>query len=131
LRGKGSFVDAVFGADGGKLFGEWAIIGLKNYAANATYNPAGYDKITERMPWMAGIHMPTYRLLDDCTIEIERYPNRNPNSLASIVKDGLPLPYLSNLQDANGYGAGVYVPRWYWTVNAEKQITKQFQSLAR
>ena len=56
LRGdRESFIGQLFGENGGKIYGEWAIIGLENYPANRSNlqvtNPFGYDKLNQKMPW--------------------------------------------------------------------------------
>lgn len=48
------------------LYGEGAIIGLKNYGTI-------YGKMSERMPVMIGFNVPTFGLLDFLSIEVERY----------------------------------------------------------
>ena len=124
IRGdKGSMVSEIAGENGGKIYGEWAIIGLENYPANNS-NLWGYDKLKQKMPWMLGINIPLWKILDVCAFEIERYPSPSPNNPASIIKDGNPLPYF---KQTLAYDTGsTYVPRWYWSLYLKKQIIKNF-----
>ena len=52
----------VTGESGGKIYGEYAVIGLKNYpvSANPSYNPLGYKKVAERSPYVVGFNAPTH-----------------------------------------------------------------------
>jgi hypothetical protein len=51
-----------------KLYGEVAVLGVKN-------QPVYYEKISQRMPMMAGIHVPTFGLLDLLAVETEYLSN--------------------------------------------------------
>ncbi|MBN1757764.1 MAG: hypothetical protein JW863_05575 [Chitinispirillaceae bacterium] len=126
IRNSGSVLSDVVGKNGGKLYGEIAVIGLKDYPAN-DYNPFGYDNFKEKMPWMAGITIPFWKILDICAIEFERYPNPYPNSAAWVIRNGLPVPYMENPNPDEGYDTGkAYVPRWFWSVYLNKEIVKNF-----
>jgi hypothetical protein len=135
FRGReGSLLSEIFGAEGGKIYFEGAIIGLEDYPANTEMsttpmgNPYGYDKLKEKMPWMAGVTVPFWKILDVCAFEIERYPNPYPNSAALLFKSGLPLPYFGNLSEPNGFALGsAYVPRWYWTLYMKKQVSRSVE----
>jgi hypothetical protein len=52
---------ALFWKEDFKLYGETALLGLKDYPENLGKN-FSYDKKTERMPVMLGINLPTYPL---------------------------------------------------------------------
>jgi hypothetical protein len=125
----GSLLKAIAGENGGKLYGEIAIIGLENHPANMN-NPNGYDKLAEKMPYMIGLAIPAWKIFDALSLEFEYYPSRNPNSAASIIRDGYPLPWLTNLggeyDTSNATGGSAYKPRWYWTLYMKKQIIKNF-----
>jgi hypothetical protein len=137
FRGReGSAVSAVFGTEGGKIYFEGAIIGLENYPANSdpstvpTGNPYGYNKLMEKMPWMVGINIPLWKILDVCALEFERYPSPYPNSTAMLLKNGLPLPYFGNLSDVNGFSLGsAYVQRWYWDLYMKKDISHHLEAV--
>jgi len=122
LRGdKGSLLRRIAGENGGKIYGEWAIIGIEDYPANRL-NPYGYDAVDQKMPWMAGITIPSWKILDICTIEVEHYPSPYPNSYQPIAISGQPLPDGTLTYDFR---------RWYWSLCMEKQIVKHFSIVAQ
>lgn len=126
---EGSFLKEIAGENGGKVYGEISIIGLKNYPANLN-NPNGYDKLAEKTPYMFGVSIPAWKIFDVLSLEFEHYPGRNPNSAAAIIKDGFPLPWLTNLggeyDTTTATGSAAYKPRWFWTLYMKKQIIKNF-----
>ena len=131
FRGNGSVLSDIVGKEGGKLYGEVAIIGLKNYPAN-DYNPYGYDNLKQKMPWMLGITFPLWKILDVCALEFERYPNPYPNSAAWVIRSGWPIPYMENRNAEEGYDTGkAYVPRWFWSLYMKKEVVKNFSILCQ
>jgi hypothetical protein len=80
----------------GKLYAEIAVLGVKNY-------PFYYEKITERMPIMVGFNIPTFKLLDQLTVEGEYYKSPFANNIKpefGIVLPAWQLPDIPNA-DAN------------------------------
>jgi hypothetical protein len=71
------------------LYGEAALLGVKNYPA-ALHSPIWYNS---RLPVMLGFNVPTFKLLDRLSLEGEWWGNRYPNSLQGVVTNGLPLPF--------------------------------------
>lgn len=124
---EGSLLRSIIGENGGKMYGEIAIIGLENYPANIN-NPYGYDKLDEKSPFMFGIDIPAWKLFDVLSLEFEHYPNPNPNSAAYVIRDGSPMPWFTNVSTAydTATGSAAYKPRWYWTLYMKKQIIKNF-----
>jgi hypothetical protein len=59
-------LESPFGEKDLLLYGEGAIIGLKNYGSV-------YAKRGERMPFMVGFNFPTFGFLDFLSLEVERY----------------------------------------------------------
>lgn len=59
-----------------ELYGELAVLGFKNYGLF-------YTKVTQRMPYMLGVSIPTFGLLDHLSIEYEVFKNPNIESLGS------------------------------------------------
>jgi len=123
---KESILSRIAGKNGGKLYGEIAVIGLEDYPLNG-HNLYGYNKLKEKMPWMVGFNIPMWKLLDVCAFELERFPNPAANSTLSYVW-GLPLCSFSIVDtktpdyDTNN----AYRPRWYWSLYMEKEILKNF-----
>jgi hypothetical protein len=60
-----------------KLYGEAAILGVQNYGSV-------YKKIAERIPWTMGFNLPTWGLLDFCSLEVEWYGARYRNDLGKL-----------------------------------------------
>jgi hypothetical protein len=134
IRRGESILHDIIGDDGGKIYGEVAIIGLKDYPPSEMINPHGYDNLIERMPWMVGITLPLWKILDECSFELERFPSPNPNSAVGVIKDGLPVPFYNFKNPEAGYDTGsgnAYVPRWYWSVYLKKRILKNFSVVAQ
>lgn len=123
---KESIVNVIAGRNGGKLYGEIAVIGLENYPRNNN-NLVGYDIMNEKMPWMLGITVPMWKILDVCSFEIERYPSPLPNTTFSYMK-GVPVnPFTISDNRTPAYDfTNVYRPRWYWSFYMEKQIITNF-----
>jgi hypothetical protein len=67
LTGLGSLA---FGKQDLVLYGEAAVIGLKEY-------PVYYDNIWERMPVVVGLNLPAFGLLDKLCLEVEYYGSKN------------------------------------------------------
>jgi hypothetical protein len=59
-------------------------------------NPYGYDSLTNRIPFVIGINVPTFRLLDVLSFEWEwfgsLYPNNISNALGLNMEPGMPIP---------------------------------------
>ncbi|MBF0431100.1 MAG: hypothetical protein HQK83_07470 [Fibrobacteria bacterium] len=73
-----------FGPNDLKIYSEIALLGVKNYGTT-------YDKRSERMPVMFGMHIPTFNCLDIFSFEIEYYnspyrliPDINPDAKESV-----------------------------------------------
>lgn len=70
------------GGDDLKLYGEAAILGLKNYGKT-------YGDIKERIPVMFGFNVPTFGLLDHLSLEVEHYGSPYRNDLANLGNNNL------------------------------------------
>ncbi len=68
-----------------KLYTEAAILGVKPY-------PYYYDKLSERMPIMVGLNIPTFKLLDRLSVEVEYRKSRFPDNIASTLQSVIPVP---------------------------------------
>lgn len=68
---------ARLGTEDLKLYGEAAVIGLKNYG---TY----YDDISRRIPVMVGFNIPTFGILNLLSLEVEWYGSPHRNDLAYV-----------------------------------------------
>ena len=161
LRGdKESAIGQLFGENGGKIYGEIAVIGLKNYPASFVksstdprdaLNQWGYSKISERMPWMVGFNIPLWKILDVCAFELEKYPAPYPNDYFQVLMEsGLPVPtwyhvYRDNIRIVQNpssggydtipwkmaYDSAAYQNRWYWSLYMKKKIAEHFSLLGQ
>jgi hypothetical protein len=66
-----------FGANDMRLYGEAAVLGVKNQGSY-------YDNILERIPVMVGFNIPTFGWLDYFSLEVEWYGSKYRNSLGKI-----------------------------------------------
>jgi len=96
------FPDAdVFGEEDLKLYAEGAVLGVVNYPVSKD-GITRYDNIMERIPVMFGINVPTFKLLDVFSCELEYFGNPYVNNLNPIKMDNQPVPISSS---ANEKGA--------------------------
>lgn len=89
---KGVFGRGPFGANDLKIYGEAALIGVKDY-------PGVYEKRMERIPVMMGFNIPTFGLLDDCAFEMEWYGSRIRDDYYKIEKETSPIPRSNHSQE--------------------------------
>jgi hypothetical protein len=126
-RGRSNIIDEICGKSGGRIYAEYAIIGLKNYPASGdARNPRGYKSIAERSPWVAGINIPVWKIFDECAFEIERFPSYSPDDYWRVVVNGLPLPSPYPTNSITGNVDSSYAPRWNWSLYLKKQIVRNF-----
>lgn len=151
---KGFFENTPFGEEDFKLFGEIAILGVKDY-------PFYYDDITKRMPIMFGINIPPplsvifdnlfdVRLLDVFSVQLEWYGSEFANSLENVYEEQLPLwkihgndpvfhddttLYYDPVAHKNGdkklgyqetYREFFQKDNWKWSLNMRKKFNKNF-----
>jgi hypothetical protein len=84
--------DGWFGKEDFKLYGEVAILGIKDYDDTITNSQDGYSNILWRMPVMLGINIPAFRLLDVLGLELEYWDSPYANSITNVEYNMLPLP---------------------------------------
>lgn len=106
-----------------KLFAEIAVLGVKNY-------PFYYEDITKRMPVMFGCNLPTFKLLDILSFQMEYYGSDFPNSTYDLFY--FQLPIVSGVdkggiqtQDPNKFdmkNSAIRRDNWKWSVYANKEI---------
>jgi hypothetical protein len=68
-----------------KLYTELAVLGVKNY-------PVYFTNITKRIPIMFGLNLPTFKLVDKMSMEVEYYNSDFPNSIEEVYEKTLPIP---------------------------------------
>ena len=87
-----AFLADLFGKEDLKLYGEAAILGLKNYHDPDTANHDGYDSLLWRVPMMAGFNLPTFKVLDVLSFELEYQDSPYPNSITNVLYNMSPVP---------------------------------------
>ena len=126
-RGNVEIINEICGKSGGRIYGEYAVIGLKNYPSSGDGdNPRGYTSIAERSPWMVGINIPAWKIFDVCAFELERFPSYSPDDYWSVVIKGLPLPSQYPKNAITGNVDSSYAPRWNWNLYLKKQVVRHF-----
>jgi hypothetical protein len=81
-----------FGPEDLKIYGECAILGLHNYSTHNVYQPAFYDTLSQRSPFMIGFNFPTFRILDVLAIEYEHLKTPYLPSSYEVFNNGIPVP---------------------------------------
>jgi hypothetical protein len=87
------FASELFGPQDLKLYSEVALLGVRNY-------PVFYTKRSERMPIMAGINLPGFRILDLISIQAEWFKSPWLNNTAQIANEAIPLPLFPIASDS-------------------------------
>lgn len=102
------------GAHDLKLYGELAVLGFKDY-------PILYEKRADRIPFMVGFNLPTFKLLDIFSVEVERWTNPNLNSTAIVRRAEVPKPYSTIPLDS-----AFTEDDLKWSVFAKKTVLSSF-----
>ncbi len=95
------------------LYGEAAILGTQN-------NPVFYKDISRRIPMMLGFNVPTFKLLDVLSMEVEYYRSQwLPTYPSSVELNASPAPYMAT--------SSYYPTQWdkdnfKWSIYAERSI---------
>ncbi len=115
-----------YGKEDLKIFGEAAILGLKNYPSTLDTPVVSYNNILQRIPVMAGINLPTFKLLDVLSCQAEWFGSPYPNDIGGIVNSELPLPLSYNLT-LNNFPDD----HWKWAMYATKKFFKYYTLTAQ
>lgn len=89
LDPKALFNAPIFGLEDLKIYSEVAVLGWKDY-------PYWFDNRLERMPLMVGFNVPTFKILDVLSIELQYWKYPWSNNSENIWKNGGPVPYMTN-----------------------------------
>ncbi|MBF0433363.1 MAG: hypothetical protein HQK83_18950 [Fibrobacteria bacterium] len=92
-----------FGPEDLLFYGEIAMMGFENRGEF-------YSKRSERMPWMVGFNVPTFRLLDVLSLELEHYPSPWKNNYQKVYDKRIAIPVGENKAE------------WRWSIWAEKTL---------
>jgi hypothetical protein len=116
----------IFGKEDLRLYGEGAVLGVKNYPASNLFdstnliNPYGYDDIAQKTPVMMGITIPAFKLLDVIAVEAEWYGCRYPDGYLQVLRNGLPIPDAPNTPGFTN--ADYRKDDWKWSVYAKREV---------
>ncbi len=104
---------AIFNQADLKIYGEIAVLGLKNY-------PFWYEDISRRIPVMFGINLPAWKILDVLSVEGEYYAFPfQPDYRKTIDVGAVPLP---NNEPATYHAEEYDATHWRWSVYMKKQV---------
>ena len=105
------------------FYTEFAVLGLKDY-------PKYYDNILRRVPVMFGFNIPAFGFLDELSLEMEYYANRNTTDYQKELEDlsWVPRPK-AGIEIRNAAGAVVDTfhtdtrgDNWKWALYASKVV---------
>lgn len=82
----------LFGKNDLLVYGEAAVLGLKNY-------PVFYEKVTDRMPLMIGVNLPGFKIFDLVSFEYEYFHSPWMNSYSELGNTNFATPTFSNGAD--------------------------------
>jgi hypothetical protein len=142
----------IFGKEDLKIYGEAAILGLKNYQNNSysvdnsntfgrPVSEFGYDTLLQKMPMMFGFNFPAFKVLDLLSLEFEYYGKKYVNAVAipkGIGTGGyFPATVLPTQRLDGGYAEydSLYkksgAVNWKWSVYAKKTFFNNFTITAQ
>jgi hypothetical protein len=84
-----------------KFFGEVALLGVKDY-------PVYYTDKLRRMPMMAGLNLPTFKILDLLSVQLEYFNSPYLNNTWPVGSDGNNIPFLPDPSDKITSGKDFY-----------------------
>jgi|GEM_PF-922902 len=93
-----------------KLYGELAILGLKNYYP-------WYNDISQRIPWMIGFNIPGFKVIDVVSLQLQHHKNPYWNSWEAMWRLGTAIPY-------QGLLSPLSYEQWLADSNACRPITE-------
>ena len=114
---------AFFGPEDGKIYGEAAILGLKDY--NYFEDPNFNTTLLHRMPVLLGINIPGFKILDLMSFELEWFGNPYANDWWGGL-DGNQSPKPFDIKTADSTWADIYKNKdnFKWTIYLKKSISK-------
>ncbi len=117
LFGFSKFGSLALGKQDLVLYGEAAILGLKEY-------PVYYDDIWRRIPVMVGFNLPAFNYVDYLSVEVEYYASKNSSDNWEANYGGGWVP-TSLDPEVNGRDD------WKWSVNTAKTLFAHLQFSAQ
>lgn len=109
----------MFGPNDLKLYGEVALLGVKDY-------PVFYENKADRMPMMVGFNLPGFKILDLIAVQVEQFKSPWLNNTAQVAKRGINIPHFPIASDPllseNAYNDIVTKDDFKWSVLLQKRI---------
>ncbi|MBN1576089.1 MAG: hypothetical protein JW913_06030 [Chitinispirillaceae bacterium] len=111
-----------------KIYAEVAILGLKNYRG-------WYENIADRIPIMFGINLPTFKLLDILSFQLQYFRSPYWNTWENMWKSGSCVPYQGLMTGAtyDQYNADtsqsklIHEDDWKWSLYASRKVGKHLR----
>ena len=119
------FSCAIFGKEDLKMYGEAAVLGVKNYPVSID-SSTRYNDIVKRIPVMFGFNIPTFKLLDVFSMEWEWFGSPYPNDMETIYMDGLPVAQKSYKSGPTSTYEDSTNDNWKWSFYARKTLAGRF-----
>ncbi|MGA2508354.1 MAG: hypothetical protein ABSF80_12865 [Chitinispirillaceae bacterium] len=142
-----SSVSNMFGKEDWKIYGEAAILGIKNIAASKhPLDGAGqpiltswivdssknyYSDITQRIPVMFGFNIPAFKLLDFLSVELEWFGWPYPQGCGNVDNFSIEYPIPPPVQDASDPLLYTEHDNWKYSFNFKKTIVKGFSIIGQ
>ena len=131
-------VTRFFGDNDGKLYSEFAILGLENQGVNDPVHgiTAYYDQLWQRIPIMFGFNIPTFKVLDVLSLEAEYYRLPYPDDFGNQLRwsspqQGCPIPSTGIGNYATNQSNIYDNDSWKWSVYASKTFNKHFMLIVQ
>ncbi|MBN1307526.1 MAG: hypothetical protein JXA18_06390 [Chitinispirillaceae bacterium] len=140
----------ILGKEDFKLYAEAIILGIKSYPADSTpnlnsqnnshINDYGYEKVIEKLPLLLGFNVPTFKLLDVLSFEVEyfgkKYVNAVPIPTTSTFQPYFPIPnqpYTDGSTDTASYTNEKYEKnyKWKWSCYVKRTLLNKFTITAQ
>ena len=115
-----------FGKDDFRLYGEACVTAWENQSNSDTSGGGAndfYGKRSDRALYLLGFNVPTCKVLDVLSGELEWFPNRYPNSGVNMFGSNSQVLPTPNLFPSEGMGK---VYPLYWSIYMKKTIVDKF-----
>ena len=112
-----SIIANVLSKDDFRLYGEACVTGWENFENYDTSKISYYANRMDRTLLMAGFNIPTFKVLDILSLEVEYYSKKYPNCFRNVIEMNVATPY-------SNYRGDLYP--WYYSIYAKKTFLDKF-----
>jgi hypothetical protein len=122
------FSSSMFGPQDLKLYGEACALGIfAGFGSKYAWGnyPGDYEKLWHRVPFMIGLNLPAFRVLDVLAFEAEYYRSPYPNTYYNVMWNQLPRPYMK--PDLSPYQKD----DWKWSIYASRMLFGGFSIIGQ